>query len=297
MTVKRSAAILISAGAGFALLAGGTAAGAAIAGGPVDGSGVIHGCWTNTAVNGTHVLVLQDAGSTCPKGTTAITWNQHGPAGAPGPAGPAGVTGPVGPAGVTGPVGPAGLAGPPGPAGPKGDMGDPGPAGPAGAKGDTGDPGPAGPQGNQGPAGPAGTTGQTSAMVTSTGGLLLSPSSPPTQVPGLTQTVTVPANGLVLISTQGLVTCNSTSPSGFSDVLVNVLVDGQSVTGLFQPVEPANTAGITLARQNWAIAGSVPLPAGQHTISVKVAGEGDGAQAVIGQISADTNLTVTVLNT
>src|SRR5689334_24491404 len=89
MTVKRSAAILISAGAGFALLAGGTAAGAAIAGGPVDGSGVIHGCWTNTAVNGTHVFVLQDAGTTCPKGTTAISWNQQGRAGAAGPAGPA----------------------------------------------------------------------------------------------------------------------------------------------------------------------------------------------------------------
>lgn len=61
--MKRSATILISAGAGFVLLAAGTTAGAAIAGGPVDGAGVIHGCWTNAAVNGTHVFVLQDAGS------------------------------------------------------------------------------------------------------------------------------------------------------------------------------------------------------------------------------------------
>ena len=96
--MKRSTLILISAGAALALVAAGTAAGAAIAG-PVDGSGVIDGCWTNGAVNGTHVFVLQDAGTNCPKGTTAISWNQQGPAG---PAGAAGNTvlnggGPPGP--------------------------------------------------------------------------------------------------------------------------------------------------------------------------------------------------------
>jgi hypothetical protein len=86
--------MLISIAAAMALIAGGTAAGAAIAG-PIDGSGVIHGCWTNAAFNGTHVFVLQDAGTTCPRATTAISWNQQGPAGPVGPAGPAG------PAGVT----------------------------------------------------------------------------------------------------------------------------------------------------------------------------------------------------
>jgi hypothetical protein len=39
-------------------VAGGTAAVAAIASGPVDSSGVIHGCWTNAEINGTHVFVL-----------------------------------------------------------------------------------------------------------------------------------------------------------------------------------------------------------------------------------------------
>jgi hypothetical protein len=109
-------------------VAGGTAVGATIAAGPVDGSGVIHGCWTNAAVNGTHVFVLQDTGTSCPKGTTAITWNQKGPTGATGPAGPAG------------------------PAGPPGVQGD---------KGDTGAQGPSGHDGAPGPAGPAGTDGQT----------------------------------------------------------------------------------------------------------------------------------------
>jgi hypothetical protein len=129
--------IFISTVSAFALLAAGTSAGAAITGGPVDNSGVIHGCWTNAAVNGTHVFVLQDAGTNCPKGTTAISWNQQGPAG---PAGPAGATGLAGPAGATGP------------AGPKGDIGALGPAGPAGATG---------PAGAAGPAGPAGADGST----------------------------------------------------------------------------------------------------------------------------------------
>jgi Collagen triple helix repeat (20 copies) len=126
MTRLRISRAVITGAAALALVAGGTAAIAAIASGPVDSSGVIHGCWTNAAVNGTHVFVLQDAGTTCPKGTTAITWNQQGP------------------------TGPAGAAGPEGPPGPAGNDGAQGPAGPAG---------PTGPQGATGPQGPSGTSG------------------------------------------------------------------------------------------------------------------------------------------
>jgi len=75
---------------------------------PVDSSGVIHGCYTNAELNGSHALVLQDAGTSCPRGTTAISWAAQGPAG------PAGPTGPVGPAGSAGPSGPAGPSGAPG---------------------------------------------------------------------------------------------------------------------------------------------------------------------------------------
>jgi hypothetical protein len=96
--------------------------------GPVDSSGVIHGCWTNAELNGSHVFVLQNSGTTCPKGTTAISWNQTG---AQGPAGPAGATGP---AGQAGPAGATGLTGPQGPAGPAGATGPAGnsTAGPGG---------------------------------------------------------------------------------------------------------------------------------------------------------------------
>ena len=122
--------IFISAVSAFILLAAGSAAGAAIAG-PVDGSGVIHGCYTNKALDASHVFVLQDAGTTCPQGTTAISWNQQGPTGATGPAGPAG------PAGATGPPGPTGDTGAQGRPGPLGATGPAGPAGPAGADGNT----------------------------------------------------------------------------------------------------------------------------------------------------------------
>jgi hypothetical protein len=45
------------------------------------GAAVIHGCWSTTAVNGSHLLALQDAGTACPKGATPISWNMRGPAG------------------------------------------------------------------------------------------------------------------------------------------------------------------------------------------------------------------------
>jgi hypothetical protein len=118
---------------------------------PVDSSGVIHGCWRNAALNGSHVFALQNAGISCPKGTMAISWNERGPAG------PAGAKGPAGPAGAKGSAGPAG------PAGPTGAAGAAGPAGPTGTTGPAGPTGPAGATGPGGPAGPAGTSGATTA--------------------------------------------------------------------------------------------------------------------------------------
>jgi len=107
MKGMRPRTVLITTIAGSALLIGGASAVAAVTG-PVDSSGVIHGCWTNAELNGTHVLVLQDAGTACPKGTTAISWNQ---AGQQGPAGAQGQVGPAGPGGPAGPAGPAGKDG------------------------------------------------------------------------------------------------------------------------------------------------------------------------------------------
>jgi hypothetical protein len=103
---------LLTAGLAVALVAGGGTALAASSG-PVDSSGVIHGCYGHADGRGTITRFdLQDAGTSCPAGTTPISWNQQGPAG---PAGAAGAQGPAGPAGA---VGAQGAAGPQGPAGP-----------------------------------------------------------------------------------------------------------------------------------------------------------------------------------
>lgn len=130
MNIRR---IVITGAAALALVAGGTAAGATIAAGPVDSNGVVHGCYASKAkADGSFTFTLEQPNTTCPVGETAISWNEHGPAGPQGPAGP---TGPAGPKGDTGPQGPAGQAGPAGPAGAAGPKGDTGPQGPAGQDG------------------------------------------------------------------------------------------------------------------------------------------------------------------
>jgi Collagen triple helix repeat (20 copies) len=180
---------VIIAGAVTLLLGAGTAVAAAavMSSSPVSSSGVIDGCWTNAAVNGSHIIVLQNQGTSCPAGTTPISWNQSGPAG---PAGVAGSRGPSGPAGAEGPPGPSGPAGPTGPSGPAGSPGANGSPGtgavvadtaPASAcpnggitvtdgsgdigyvcDGSNGSPGPSGPSGPAGPSGAAGSPGITS---------------------------------------------------------------------------------------------------------------------------------------
>ena len=113
---RRSARLVV-----LVVVIGGVAAGVAYATGAIPGSdGVIHGCYDS----GGNVKVAATA--TCPKGYTALPWNQTGPAGATGAVGPAGATGPAGPPGPSGGPGPAGATGP---AGPKGDTGAPGPSG------------------------------------------------------------------------------------------------------------------------------------------------------------------------
>ena len=94
MTQSRARIIIISAASGFVLLAAGATAGAAVAAvaGPVDSAGVIHACYANTTGNGQHAVLLENVGTPCPAGMTAISGTQQGPAGATGPQGPDGHT-------------------------------------------------------------------------------------------------------------------------------------------------------------------------------------------------------------
>jgi hypothetical protein len=87
MRQPRLRSVLLGTGAALVVAAGGATA-YALATSPIGSSGVIHGCYKTTATNGSHKIALQDAGTSCPTGTTAIKWNQKGPRGARGPAGP-----------------------------------------------------------------------------------------------------------------------------------------------------------------------------------------------------------------
>lgn len=144
-------------------------------------SAVISGCYEKTT--GVLRVIDAQAGKTCTRWETAISWSQKGPkgdagpqgtpgaAGAAGPAGPKGEPGPQGVPGLAGPAGSPGADGLPGANGSAGEKGERGEAGPAGEKGATGAPGPAGadgaagsegpqgPEGQVGPAGPQGTQG------------------------------------------------------------------------------------------------------------------------------------------
>src|SRR5437870_2529193 len=95
----------------------------------------------------------------------------------------------------------------------------------AGQQGPQGADGAQGPAGPTGPAGPAGTTGQDASTSYGTAGVQITNPSPFTILPGLSQTVNVPANSVVYISTDGGVITSSANATGFSIVDVAVFVD------------------------------------------------------------------------
>ncbi len=71
----------------------------------IGGGGVIQGCYDS----GGNVKVV--AALPCPKGFTALSWNQTGPTGPMGATGATGATGAAGPTGATGVTGAAGATG------------------------------------------------------------------------------------------------------------------------------------------------------------------------------------------
>ena len=89
-------------------------------------NGVIYSCVKKA--NG-RLRVVAGPGS-CRRGEQPLSWNSHGPAGAPGPTGPAGDRGATGPQGSQGAQGVQGIPGARGATGPAGAKGATGPVGP-----------------------------------------------------------------------------------------------------------------------------------------------------------------------
>jgi hypothetical protein len=91
-----------------------------------------------------------------------------------------------------------------------------------------------------------------------------------TQVPGLTQSVNVPAGCTVYVSTFGGVQTTSTSVTGYSIVDMVITQDGVlPPNGGFQRIVAANTTGLTRMIQNWSFGQTLVLTPGTHTIAVK----------------------------
>lgn len=280
------------------------------AGGLLNGSGQLHGgaaqglliyqtdgtegFYYNTSTSSTPSWTYLGTGPTGATGPTGV--GTTGATGANGPTGPtgatgAGTTGPTGPAGPTGLViGVTGIIGPDGPTGPTGPTGATGagttgatgPAGPTGANGatgtgSTGPTGPTGPTGSNGATGAAGATGtigtlgQTWSTVYGTGSLGISSSSTTyTLIPGLTQTVTVPSNCTVFISTDGTVQGNVTGTTTYEVCAIALFIDGTQVSsGGLRFCYTPNSTVLAGTVASWAISINTTLSAGSHTIAVR----------------------------
>jgi hypothetical protein len=158
--------------------------------------------------------------------------------------------------------------------------GKPGPAGPAG---------PAGAPGAPGAPGAAGTTGQDATTVFGTG--QVSTAGGPVDVPGLTQTVTVPAGADVLVASDGGVE-NPATTLGAADIALRIDSTAPA-DGFSRRVFSGDPADVG----TWSFSGVAPVGPGTHTFTVR-ASPGSGFPV---NVSGDTNsvlqgaLTVTIL--
>jgi Collagen triple helix repeat (20 copies) len=153
----------------------------------------------------------------------------------------------------------------------KGDPGAKGDTGAPGAKGDTGAPGAKGDTGAPGETGESGSAGQDAVSVFGTGAITLDfpADRASTLVPGLVQTITVPAGAVLLVSTDGGAFMPPfTGVGAGGEVEIAIFIDGARAPDasarklkLFNE-NPINDYG------NWSFGHAFTLPAGTHTVEV-----------------------------
>lgn len=114
-----------------------------------------------------------------------------------------------------------------------------------------------------------------------------------TLIPGLSQTITVPANAKVFVSTNGGVQAVGTGNNhAIADIAI--YVDGGLVgAGGQQRVIAANTTGLGNMLDNWSFSKSYNLSAGSHTITVMAK---DGAGTLDANVSGTNGLIQGVLS-
>lgn len=157
---------------------------------------------------------------------------------------------------------------------------------PAGAQGPVGPQGPAGVDGVDGTDGidgvngAAGTTGQASTDAYGTSQFtVLASTTTYTLVPGLTQTINIPANAIVLVTTSGGVQCTAAGVA-FGAVDVGIHVDGVvSPQAGQQEIIASNTQAVAQMIAYWSMTKTYSLAAGNHTFDVRVKDAGGNADA------------------
>lgn len=145
---------------------------------------------------------------------------------------------------------------------------------------------------------PPPTLNQSAVSVYGTAGLIVTPSTPLTLVPGLTQTIAVPEASVVFITSTGGISTGATTATGFSVCDLTIVVDGSILSNAgYQRVYAANTGGVTSGMMAyWNLSAAIPLSAGSHTIAVNALGAGTGVNATVsGNNSSVLQATLTVM--
>lgn len=120
------------------------------------------------------------------------------------------------------------------------------------------------------------TSGQDATSVFGTTPVTISSTTTGTPVPGLTQTVTVPQNAKVFISTTGGIQTQSATTNGYSAVDILLAVDNIQTSGGSRRIYCLNNAAVVAVTCNWDMSVAQSLSAGQHTITVFARGAGLG---------------------
>lgn len=162
-----------------------------------------------------------------------------------------------------------------------GPTGPTGPAGATGINGATGPTGPSGANGATGATGASGTTGQAITEVYGSGQLVVTTSTTTyTLIPGLTQTIVVPSNCKVYVSSTGGMQSTGATSTTYSVVDVGLFCDGVvSTTGGQRRIAIANTSSLAQLISNWSLIQTYTLAAGSHTFEVKAMSGAPGSSS------------------
>jgi hypothetical protein len=119
-------------------------------------------------------------------------------------------------------------------------------------------------------------------------------------VPGVSWTLEVPANSVVVVAADGGIETSSAASTGFSIIDMALAVDGSfPLNPPFKRVIAANTTGLVQVIANWSFTQALTLPPGVHTLQVFTRGAGSGTSAIVSGDSSSVlqvKMTVTVLN-